>query len=89
MCLKSRIEARKEYLSRSLRREIYGALLELTFFNLLIAAFSFCSHFCAERSICLETILRSIKFSSNETLFPIIIIIVVVMNVKKTKARMS
>jgi hypothetical protein len=44
-----------------------------TFFSLLIAAFSFCSHFLAERFICLETIRKSIKFSSKLTLLPMMI----------------
>jgi len=38
-----------------------------------MAAFSLASHFLAERFICFDTIRRSIRFSSNDTLFPILI----------------
>jgi hypothetical protein len=44
----------------------------LTFLSFSIAAFSFFSHFLAERAICFDTIRRLIISSSMETLLPIV-----------------
>jgi hypothetical protein len=50
---------------------------ELTFFSLSIDAFSFFSHFLAERCICLLTIRKLTISSSKDTLLPILIYLII------------
>jgi hypothetical protein len=60
----------------------------LTFFSFSNAAFSFFSHFFADRCICLLTIRKLTISSSKETLFPIIVVMTLILGYEEsTEAR--